>query len=85
MKPVAYQYVNDAGWTNYGESVAVTPQNIEQYHDCIAALVPMLQQSSVDFLADPDETNALIIDAVNTFDTFWVYSPGCGGLRGSTR
>ena len=29
MKPVAYQYINDAGWENYAESIAVKPENLE--------------------------------------------------------
>jgi len=75
-KPVAYQYINDAGWTNYAESIATKPENIEKYADCFAKLVPILQQSTIDYLADPAETNALIIQAVETFDSFWVYSQG---------
>ena len=75
-KPVAYQYINDAGWTNYGESIATRPENLETYADCFAKLVPMLQQSSIDFLTDPAETNALILEAVETYDSFWVYSQG---------
>jgi len=74
MKPVAYEYINDAGWNNYGESIATRPENLETYADCFAQLIPILQQSSINFLSDPAETNALILEAVETFDTFWVYS-----------
>ena len=38
--------------------------------------MPIIQQSTVDYIADPAETNALIIDAVETFDNGWVYSEG---------
>ena len=38
--------------------------------------MPIIQQSSVDYLADPAETNALIIEAVEVFDNCWVYSEG---------
>jgi hypothetical protein len=75
-KPVAYDYINDAGWNNYGESIATKPENITEYADCLSALVPIIQQSSVDYIADPASTNALIIDAVNTFDNGWVYTEG---------
>ena len=75
-KPVAYAYINDAGWENYAESIATKPENIETYRDCLAALVPIIQQSTVDFLADPDATNALIIEAVEAFDNGWVYTQG---------
>ena len=38
--------------------------------------MPIVQQSVVDFAADPDRANAIIIDAVETIDSFWEYSPG---------
>ncbi len=76
MKPVSYAYINDAGWDNYAESIATKPENLETYHDCFAALVPIIQQSTVDYLNAPGETNALILEAVKTFDNGWVYSQG---------
>ena len=75
-KPVAYAYINDAGWENYAESIATKPENLETYRACFEKLVPIIQQSTVDYVADPDETNALIIEAVETFDNGWVYSQG---------
>ena len=33
----------------------------------------MVQQSAVDFINDPTATNALIVDVVTQFDTFWTY------------
>ena len=76
LKPVAYQYINDAGWNNYAESIATKPENITAYADCFTALVPMIQQASIDYLDDPADTNALILDAVETFDNGWVYTQG---------
>ncbi|MGD9703106.1 MAG: ABC transporter substrate-binding protein [Acidimicrobiia bacterium] len=75
-KPVAYAYINDAGWENYAESIATRPENVTEYADCFKLLVPMIQQASIDYLADPARTNALILDAVETFDNGWVYSQG---------
>jgi hypothetical protein len=75
-KPISYAYINDAGWENYAESIATKPENLETYRDCLAALVPIIQQSTVDFIADPDATNALIIEAVEAFDNGWVYTQG---------
>lgn len=76
MKPVAYAYINDAGWNNYAESIATKPENVETYRECFTKLVPMIQQASIDYLADPARTNAMILDAVQTFDNGWVYSEG---------
>lgn len=77
-KPVAYQYINDIGWENYAQSIATKPENIEKYHDCFAALVPMIQHSSVDYLTDPTHGNEVILAAVAAFgEAFgWVYSQG---------
>ena len=38
--------------------------------------MPIIQQSTVDYLDDPAETNALILEAVETFDNGWVYTQG---------
>jgi hypothetical protein len=75
-KPVAYAYVNDNGWNNYAESIATKPDNISKHADCFKALVPMIQQSSVDYLKDPASANKIILEAVTTFDNGWVYSQG---------
>jgi len=75
-KPIAYDYINDAGWENYAESIATKPENIETYGACFEQLVPIIQQSSVDYMNDPDATNELIIEAVEVFDNGWVYSQG---------
>lgn len=76
MRPVAYDYINDAGWENYGQSLATRPENITTYADCFTKLVPILQQATVDYVSDPAETNQLIVDAVLAFDNGWVYTPG---------
>jgi hypothetical protein len=75
-KDVAYAYINDAGWENYAESIATKPENVTKYADCFKMLVPMIQQSSVDYLNDPAAANAIILKAVETFNNGWVYSQG---------
>jgi len=73
-KPVAYAYINDAGWENYGQSMAIRADQLETQSDCLTALVPIIQQSSLDYISDPAETNDLIIETVDTFDNGWVYN-----------
>lgn len=77
-KDVAFQYINDAGWKNYAESIATKPENIEKYSDCFKKLVPMIQQASVDYLNSPATANAIILDASTTFgaDFGWTYTQG---------
>ena len=77
-KDVAYQYINDAGWNNYAESIATKPENIEGKAACFEKLVPILQHASVDYVTDPARANAVILDAVAKFgEAFgWTYSEG---------
>lgn len=77
-KPVAYEYINDIGWKNYAQSIATKPENITKYADCFKALVPMIQQSSVDYLTDPSHGNKVILDATAAFgEAFgWTYTEG---------
>jgi hypothetical protein len=75
-KDVAYQYVHDAGWTAYAQSLGAIPANIEKYDSCLKELVPVIQQAMVDYVASPDTANAIIIDAVTTFNQDWTYTAG---------
>ncbi len=77
-KEVKYQYINDAGWENYAESIATKPENITKYSDCFKKLVPIIQQATVDYVNDPARTNAIILDASATFgaDFGWTYTQG---------
>ena len=77
-KPVKYEYINDIGWRNYAQSIATKPENIEKYADCLTALVPMIQQSTVDFLTDPSHATEVILAAVESFggDFGWTYTAG---------
>ena len=76
MKPVAYQYVNDAGWTAYAQSLGATPANITKYDSCLKALVPVIQQAAVDYVAAPDTANAIVLDAVKKYNNGWAYDAG---------
>ena len=75
-KKVAYQYINDIGWKNYAESIATRPENITKYAECFKKLVPIIQQASVDYVNNPANANAVILDAVGQFgkDFGWSYS-----------
>lgn len=75
-KPVAYQLINDAGYPKYAAVLSVIPENIDTYSECLTALVPVLQQATVDFFADPQSTIDLVLELVEAYDTGWVYSQG---------
>ncbi len=73
-KPVAYQYIHDAGWTAYAQSLGGTPAQIEKYDSCLKAFVPVVQTAMIEYVDAPSETNALIVELVKTYNTFWTYS-----------
>jgi hypothetical protein len=73
-KPVAYQYIHDAGWTTYAQSLGGTKENVSKWSDCLKEFVPIVQKAQRDYIANPARTNALIVDAVNTYNNGWAYS-----------
>jgi hypothetical protein len=75
-KPIAYQLVHDAGWTAYAQSLAATPDNYAKYQDCFKKLVPIIQQSQVDYINDPSRANAIILDLVTKYNNGWQYDEG---------
>ena len=76
MKEVGYQYIHDAGWTAYAQSLGGTPANITKYDTCLKALVPVIQQAALDYVAAPETANAIILDAVAQYNNGWVYDAG---------
>jgi hypothetical protein len=73
-RPVAYQLIHDAGFQNYSQTLAIRPDDLEPLRPCLELFVPVVQQSAIDYLADPAATNALIVDVVEQYDSFWTYS-----------
>ena len=75
-KAPKYQLLHDAGYQSYSQTLAVKPADVEALAPCLELFVPVAQQAIVDFAEAPDRANAIIIDAVATFDSFWVYDEG---------
>ena len=75
-KPVKTQLIHDTGFREYFQAMGIRTADIAEYSDCLAGFVPILQQAHVDFLNDPDRTNRLILELVDTYDTGWPYSQG---------
>jgi hypothetical protein len=75
-KPVAYQTLDDAGFKVYPQTLSIVPDRKTELAPCLKALVPVIQQAQIDYLADPARANAIIIDAVKQYDTFWTYDQG---------
>ena len=73
-KAPAFELLHDAGWQVYSQTIGVKPTDLEELRPCLEVFVPTLQQAVVDFANNPDRANAIIVDAVATFDSFWEYS-----------
>ena len=73
MKPVATLKISEAGYPNYGETLAVRKADVKKNAPCLKKLVPMIQQAQVDYAKDPDRANELIAKIVPPYNTGWVY------------
>ena len=86
LKPVKFQYINDVGWKNYAESIATLPANITKYSACFKKLVPIIQQSTIDYTKSPAAANTVILAAVAGFgNNFgWTYDQGAADYAATT-
>ncbi|GAC53646.1 ABC transporter substrate-binding protein [Gordonia amicalis] len=73
-KPVSYQLVHDVGFPTYKSAMAVRAGALEENTACLEQLVPVLQRGVVDYLASPETANKVVLDAVEQYDTGWVYT-----------
>lgn len=75
-KPVAFELLHDAGFEVYSQTIGVRPDDLEELRPCLELVVPIMQTATISFSNDPAEGNATIVDAVEQFADFWVYTPG---------
>jgi hypothetical protein len=75
-KPVKYALVNDTGYPFYPQAMSIRTGDKEKLAPCMEKLVPIVQRAQVDFLKNPDKTNAFVRDIVVKYKTFWTYSEG---------
>ena len=75
-KKLDYALVNDTGYPFYPQALSIRAADKQKLAPCLERLVPLVQRAQVDFLQNPDKTNAFIIKTVKTFDSFWTYSEG---------
>jgi hypothetical protein len=75
-KPVKYALVNEAGYPFYPQALSIRAADKQKLAPCLEKLVPIVQRAQIDYLANPAETNELILDLVKQYNTGWVYSAG---------
>jgi hypothetical protein len=83
-KPIKYQLLADVGYDIYPEPLAVRTGDLAALSPCLKRLVPIVQRSQADYLADPGPTNKLITDAVSQYNDGWTYSEGVAGYSATT-
>ena len=71
-----YALVSEAGYPFYPQALSIRTADKQKLAPCLKKLVPIVQRAQVDFLANPEKTNALVLDLVKQYNTGWVYSPG---------
>ncbi|MGP3968082.1 hypothetical protein [Streptomyces sp. 6N223] len=77
-KPVEYQLLADVGYNIYPQSLSVRSDELARNTPCLEKLVPILQQSSVEFAADPQPAIDLVAEIVTEYNTGWVYTEETG-------
>ncbi|GAB4079442.1 ABC transporter substrate-binding protein [Modestobacter muralis] len=83
-KPVEYQLIHDAGFQVYASSLSVRGDKVEELSGCLKALIPVMQQADLDYVADPAAANALIVELVTEYDTGWQYSEAVADYSAQT-
>jgi len=63
-KPLSYALINDTGYPNYSNVLAIRPDDRGRLDGCLRRLVPIIQRAQVDFMAKPAATTELIVRAV---------------------
>jgi hypothetical protein len=73
-KPIDYELIHDVGYPIYKLALSVRSADLEKNAACLTKLVPVLQRGAVDYLASPAGADKVILDAVEQYNTGWVYS-----------
>lgn len=71
-----YEFIHDAGWTSYPQSLAIRKDRLDEFRPCLAKIVPMMQQAEIDYIDAPDRANAIIIATTKAYDSWWTQSEG---------
>jgi hypothetical protein len=69
-KPVKFQLIHDTGYPIYPESIVVRADKKAEHAACLTKLVPIIQRSQVNYVANPTGTNELIIKLNDEFKGF---------------
>ena len=74
-KPVEFLLL-DEDYPVYQNAIVVRSDALEENSECLTALVPILQQSAIDYVNDPAATNAVLLDYVGQLTGGFVLTEG---------
>jgi hypothetical protein len=75
-KDVSYQLIHDAGFEIYAAPLTIRAEEKDELSACLTEFVPLVQRAAIDFIENGSRAVAIIIDTVEKFNDFWVYSEG---------
>jgi hypothetical protein len=75
-KPVSYGLIKDVGYDIYASNMSVRADKLAELSPCLKKLVPIIQQSGVDYAAAPEQVNKVIVDVISQDSTYSPYSEG---------
>jgi hypothetical protein len=67
--------LDEAGYEIYPSVWAGRPETVDAEDECLAQLVPALQQAQVDYMANPEPVNTAISEYLTEIDQFFQISP----------
>lgn len=73
-KRIEFQLVHDTGYPIYPDAFAVRSADRGRLTPCLRKLVPILQQSTVDYVRDPGPTNRAIVSMVHDLNAAQDYT-----------
>lgn len=75
-KPLEFQLINDTNFPYYATTTSIRTGDEEELAPCLERIVPIFQQSQIDFVQNPDRAIQIILEAVKGYNTGWVYTQG---------
>jgi len=76
LKPVDFILTHGSGFEIYQSAMSVKLDRLETSRDCLAGVVPLMQQALVDYVSDPVPINTRMVEMVTEMATFWTLSEG---------
>lgn len=72
-RPIDFLLIHDAGYPIYPGALSILTRNLDEpAESCLEELIPLVQQSAIDYRSNPDATNAAILQATEDLNSAWI-------------